>query len=193
MLGGDVPLIIFHFYTPNALAFASKLPIVSAETVDTVGFPVPIYLSEGVTGIFVDTESKSLDVETSVQARADGKKPIVDQRIANSALNVRLFARSDSTLINVLRSISGMALALVAAKGCKVSYFNGPVVIIKGLLEGLVESTNKDNNEIEFDLKISDANQESTLAAAAVAVLSGLRGATPADLAPPLPPLPGVN
>lgn len=66
MLNGIDPIIIFQLYKrlPSTEQTLSKIPI-TANTGKKVTFAViPIYLSAEITGIYIDSESKNIDIDT---------------------------------------------------------------------------------------------------------------------------------
>ncbi len=73
MLNGIDPIIIFGFKKlPPSVAANPAVP-----TAGSGGLPfdlpfIPIYLSEKLTGILIDSEDKNLDVDTTVMATTDG-------------------------------------------------------------------------------------------------------------------------
>ncbi len=165
-LGGLAPLLVFQLYPLGVGALVSGLiPFIPADIANAVGLPIPIYLSERQTGIYVDTESRQIDMETQSQQLRTGAVQ-VDQRGVNNSVTIKLFGKTDSVLLTALLAMSDMLFAMAAAKSYKVSYFNGPTVVLSGLLHGFTSSSPSGTNLVEMTFVINKSNVSATLAAA---------------------------
>jgi hypothetical protein len=82
MLNGTDPIILIQFYEapPEVKSALSKIPILSAYQ-DRIGLPpIPIYLSENLTGLYIVSEDKNVDIQTKTETLSDGKTPFVSQQ-----------------------------------------------------------------------------------------------------------------
>jgi len=181
MLNGVAPIIIVHLYNKtflNAAASASNFPII-ADVANLIGIPIPIYLDEKLTGIYVESQTRAIDIETKAQPRYDGKPPIVDQNGVNSLVTVNLFARNDSILLTALLALCDMIFQKLVSKEYAISYLNKSTVVLGGLLHGFQTTEGSDDDLTRIILQISKASQESTTPQGAVSVLPKITGATP--------------
>lgn len=148
MLGGIDPIIIFNFpiRLQDSILFATEgLPTEPPTFLEGIGIPVPVYLSESVTGIYVQNENKSIDIETESYPKNDSKKTMLTvQKALNNSVTIQLVANKNSVVLGVLLALSDIVFSKIAAKEYSVSYLNGPTTIFGGLLTGF--STQSDDN-----------------------------------------------
>lgn len=163
MLGGLDPLIIINLPTilPDALKNAvAGIPVLSDAV--GVGVPIPIYLSESLTGIALASESKSVAIETDVQATQDASKPKVKQNAIDSVVVVNLEARSDSVFLSVFLALADIIFTRAATGQYSVSYLNGATVVFDALIKS-VSVTGDNNSELmQVAIEISKANLKSS-------------------------------
>lgn len=137
MIGGLAPILIFHFgVLPDAIGEAIEgIPVIgSLFEGDDIQIPIPIYLDENLTGIYVDTETKGVTAETVIQPKLDGSDPEYTQRIVNASTTVNFMASKDSLVLMTLLAFCDRLIPLMTAKKYGISYLNGPVTIFNALL-----------------------------------------------------------
>lgn len=179
MLGGLAPLIVFRFFSNKATQFLSEIPVIGNFAAENLGVPIALYLDENTTGIFVIDESKSIDIEENVKGKDSKTKPIVDQKALNSIITVNMVASKDSTVLSSLWALNDMVFSRIVSKEYSISYFNGPILILNGLLHAFETSTDNDTNKVNIRLQISKANQETTQAGGVLPTLKKVIGVTP--------------
>jgi len=188
MLNGIDPIIIFHFYSnpptddsfvgpPQPTSFLSGLAA-------AVGLPIPIYLSERLTGIYVDDESKGIDVATRVDAvvEKDGlevRSPEVSQMALDSTVTVNLFAVKDSVMLTALLALADMILKRVVSKEYGITYLNGSTVIFNGLLHRFSTSVGANDNLIRIEMVLSNAKKQAPTPVPGLAPIAPVVGAIP--------------
>ncbi len=181
MLNGLAPILIFTFpintgaLSPlfNAL---SGVPLIG-DLVSAVGLPIPLYLDEQLTGLYVESESKNLDIETTIEPRYDDKKPYIYQRALNSSISVNILASKDSVLLPALLALSDIIVTKIVSQKYTVSYANGPTLIIGGLLQGLNTSGTSDDDLIRIVLQIQ--KQDAKPAIPSAPSITKITGAIP--------------
>jgi hypothetical protein len=182
MLEGVAPLLVFNFQ-PVSLASAvtalAGIPIIGSTVSNLVGIPVPLYLDEKLTGIYVESETKAIDIDTNVQARSDGKPPSVDQRGLNNLVTINMIASRDSVILAVLLALNDQVFSKVVAKNYSINYFNGITTIFGGLLHGFSTTTGTNDDLIRITMQISKANSQSTAPSNVISVLPKVTGALP--------------
>lgn len=156
MLNGLDPIIIFQFskLTPAQSASLAKIPIVSS-IVSSIGLPpIPIYLSETLTGLFIDTEEKNVDIETQTDTLTDGSAPQVQQKGVNSTIKVTLKANKDSIGLTLLSAMVDIIFSKVTSKEYSIIYLHGPITVFNGLLHSFSVSQNADTDieDITFEI-----------------------------------------
>lgn len=182
MLNGVAPLLIFNFQPVSLTAAVNALagiPVIGSTLSSFVGIPVPLYLDEQLTGIYVESETKAIDIDTNVQARSDGKPPSVDQRGLNNLVTVNMVANRNSVVLAVLIALNDQVFSKVVSKNYSINYFNGITAIFGGLLHGFSTTTGNNDDLIRITMQISKANSQSTAPANVVSVLPKVTGALP--------------
>lgn len=169
MLNGIAPILIIHFYNKNVSGFVSGLPF-GQELAPLVGLPVPIYLDERLTGIYVDSESKSIDISTEVEAVTDRDTinktevaaPIVKQTAVDSTVTVNLIAKRDTVLLTALLALSDMLLKRVVSQEYGITYLNKSTTIFGGLLHRFSAVPDSNTDLMRIELVLSNAQQKET-------------------------------
>lgn len=167
MLNGIDPLIIFHFYNKGAIDFLSDIPFASAVT-DLIGVPIPIYLSERLTGIYVDTETRGIDISTKVDPITE-KDPLtlevlapeVTQTALDATVSISMFATRDSIMLTAIVAMAEMILSRLVTQEYGISYINGSTVIFNGLLHRFQTTINRNDDLVRIDMTLSNAKKES--------------------------------
>lgn len=181
MLNGIDPIIIFKFaLLPTSSIFnaVAGIPIVE-DIVKNFGIPIPIYLSERVFGIVLNSEEKSMDVETNVQTRSDGSKADVKQRGLNNIVTLNMTSTKDSIVLSALLALSDICFQKLTSKDYTISYLNGSTIIFDGLLESFHTTVDSNTDKIEITMKISKAPQNTTVAEATTPSITAVTGAIP--------------
>lgn len=164
MLNGIDPIIIFHFYkyvditTPGT---DTTIPIVSRERTYATLPAIPIYLSETLTGLYIQSEDRDITIQTTAESPTDGTDNKVDQKASGSMINIDLIAKKDSIGLTLLSAMCDIILPKVTSKEYAVTYLHGATTVFLGLLEGLTVTQNKDNDLVDVKIKLSKANAKS--------------------------------
>lgn len=161
MLGGIDPIIIFHLYKAadvDALA-DTEIPLVSkAKTFITMP-AIPIYLSETLTGLYIQAEDRDITIQTSTESPAESSTDNeVNQKAAGSMINIEMVARKDSIGLTLLSAMCDIVLPKVTTKEYAITYLHGATTVFLGLLEGFTVTQNKDNDLVNVKIKLSKAN-----------------------------------
>ena len=159
MLNGLDPVLVFHFkklvednYTDD---FIGPLPLAASTPKLVPQLPIPIYLSEAITGLFIDNEDKNVDIETNTQTLASGQAPKVDQKGINSSISINLFAKKDSIAFVLLSALIDSCFDKLSSKEYHLSYLHGPTTIFKGKLQSYQVNQNPMNDLLAIQLIIS--------------------------------------
>ncbi len=185
MLNGVDPIIIFNF--KKKLASSStlvgpvqpKIPLVAAadSITDLIDLPViPIYLSERLTGIYIDTESKTIDVDSQTDTLTSGGTPQVNQKALASTIKIEMVARSSSIGLSLLSAMSDLILPKVTSKEYSITYLHGAVTVFAGLLHSfaITQEAGTDLYKVSIELIKNPASLK-----AAVQQVSRLTSAVP--------------
>lgn len=159
MLNGIDPIILIHLSKRTDVAALSGvtglIPIVSSAIDSLIDFPpIPIYLSERIFGIVIDSESKNVDVLTDFETKTDGTPVNVNQRGANSSISVNMTGKKDSIPITLLSAFIDLVYYKVSSKEYAITYLHGATTVFRGLLKSFaidqVEGTDKLSIRLEI-------------------------------------------
>lgn len=156
MLNGIAPILIFNFkkLPPSLLTSISEIPIV-ASIVSAIDLPlIPLYLDEKLTGIFIDTESKSLDIDTTTDTLTDGGSPETNQRGIQNVIKIEMKASRDNIGILLLSALSDLIFPRVTSKEYSITYLHGAVTVFGGLLHSFSISQNADDDLYNVTLEL---------------------------------------
>lgn len=181
MLGGIDPVIVFHFnikkFSPT-LNSLEKIPQLQEVIRANAAVPIPIYLSQRLTGIVITEESVSIDVETNSQEKADGTNPDVKQRGVGNLVTIGMSASGRSVGLKIFLALIDQCMRLLAQQTYSISYFNGDTLILNGLIHGFQKTTATDTDRIDMSLVLSKSNLGGTRQDT-LDILNKVRGITP--------------
>ncbi len=160
MLNGLDPIILIHLSKrTDVQAFTnlqSLIPIVSSDIQDMIDFPpIPIYLSESIFGIVIDSESKNVDIITDFETKSNGDPAIKNQKGANSSITVNLTGLKDSIPITLLSAFIDIAFEKASSKEYAITYLHGATTVFRGLLKSFAIDQVEGTNKLSIKLEIS--------------------------------------
>ncbi len=157
MLNGIDPIILVTFskLLPSELATISKIPLVSTLVDKLDLLPIPIYLSETLTGLYIVQEDKNIDVETSTETLPDGADPVINQKGINSTVKVQLQAHKDSLGLTLLSALMDIAFEKVTSREYSITYLHGPITVFAGLLNSFSIAQNSDDELLSITLELT--------------------------------------
>lgn len=161
MLNGIDPIIIFEFskLTPDAEASVAKIPIVSS-IVSAIGLPpIPIYLSEKLTGLYIDSEDRNIEIQTTVETLANGASPITNQKAINSTTSINMIANKNSIGLTLLSALCDLVVPKVSSKEYTITYLHGSVTIFRGLLHSFAVTQSAENDLLNIKLELTKNNE----------------------------------
>lgn len=156
MLNGVDPIIIFSFrkLIPGLLDVANKVPVVAGQE---SSFPlpiIPIYLSERLTGISIQSESKTVDIDTTPETKSDGSEPGIYQKGLSSVVRVEMVASRDSIGVSLFAAMADLIFPKVTSKEYSITYLHGAVTVFSGLLHSFAITQNSDNDLYNITLEL---------------------------------------
>lgn len=181
MLNGIDPIILFNFkkLTPGLAESISKIPVI-ASIVSVIDLPViPIYLSERLTGIYIDSESKNIEIDTSVDTLSDGSKPETNQRGIQSTVRIEMVASRDSIGVSLFAALSDLIFPKVTSKEYSITYLHGSVTVFAGLLHSFSINQNAGNDLYNITLELIKPSDVLATAKASIPVVGKVAGAVP--------------
>lgn len=166
MLGGLDPIIIFEFYKKIDLTppgADGKIPVAAQKTLQFVPLPpIPIYLSESLTGLFIAKESKSIDIGTDTETFINGETPDTLQKGIQSGVKVTLNCKKDSIAMMILSSVIDLIFDKVTSKEYAITYLHGPTTIFRAVMHNFSVDTSADNDLMEVNFELSRGFKQPT-------------------------------
>lgn len=155
MLNGVDPILIFNISKNVSLVkniTDKKIPV-ATQILNKIDLPViPIYLSRELTGIQIDTEDKSLEIETSVETLQTPTDSFITQRGLNNTVKISMLAAQNSIGLTLLSALSDFVFPLVTAKEITMTYLHGPITVFAGLLHSF--NINQESNSTLYRITI---------------------------------------
>lgn len=152
MLNGLAPILIFQFskLTPETETSISKIPIVSS-IVSKIGLPpIPIYLDEKLTGVYIDQEDKTIDIDTTADSETQ-----VNQKTLGSSVKITMKASKESIGLTLLSAMADLIVPKVNNQEYSLTYLNGAITVFDGLLNSFSITQNAENDLYNITLEIS--------------------------------------
>jgi hypothetical protein len=168
MLNGISPLLVITFKNKGIIDFFGGADSVLGSIVGAIGVPIPIYLKEELTGIYVQSESRGIDVTTrvdpvSTKSPIDGEvePPVVSQTSRDSQLSIELVAKKTSILLVALIALMEMIVDRLVTQEYSIHYLNGPTAVFGVRLHRFATSTSNNDDLVHMELVLSTAAKES--------------------------------
>ncbi len=184
MLGGIAPILIFTFPPTLGIDLGSVLggiPLIG-DTLGEVGLPIPIYLDEKLTGIYIESESKALDIDTDIVPvyRTNGSvSNFINQQGINNLVTINMLASRDSLILSVLLALNDMVFSKLVSGKYKLSYINGTTLIFGGLLHSFNVQGNSDDTLLKITMQIQKNNQNKPSVISQYLNVPAVTGVTP--------------
>lgn len=166
MLNGIDPLLVIVIKKkPPQDIMGPALPV---SLLDAIGLPIPIYLSEKLTGVYVDSETRGIDVTTKNESlssknplNGENEPPQVSQQCSDSQVSINMLARSDSILLTAILALMDLIIDRLVSAEYSIHYINGPTVIFGGKLHRFGTSVSKNDNLVRMELVLSTVVKDS--------------------------------
>ena len=186
MLGGVAPILIFSFPPAFGIDLGKILggiPLIGSSLAD-IGIPIPIYLDENLTGIYIESESKSLDIDTDIVPvyRSDNTKTatnFINQSGINNLVTVNMLANKDSLILSVLLALNDLVFSKLVSGKYKLSYINGTTLIFGGLLHSFSVNASSNDTLLRIQMQIQKNNQNKPTVVNQYLSISPTTGLTP--------------
>ncbi len=157
MLNGIDPILIFQFskLSSSVGATIARIPLISDIPTVIDQPPIPVYLSEALTGIYIDSEDKNVDIETTAETQADGTAALIDQKGVSSIVSVNMVASRNSLGLALISSMIDLIFDKVTSKEYSITYMHGAVTVFRGLLHSFSINQNSSNELYTIKIEIS--------------------------------------
>lgn len=177
MLGGLDPIVIFEFYKVIDLTVYNevngrKIPVAAQKTLQFIPLPpIPIYLSEELTGLYIDKVDKNIDIGTDTETFLNGKEPDILQKGVSSSVKITLNCKKDSIAMMILSSVIDLIYDKVTSKEYAITFLYGATTIFRGVMHSFSVSQSAQNDLMEVNIELS----------------RGFKQPTPANVVPTVP------
>lgn len=165
MLGGLDPVIIIHLSKLADTSFGkslAKIPVISQIPTLLEQPPIPIYLSEQFTGLYIENEDKNVDISTETETLTNGEPPEVNQKGIQSGVTISLLAKKDSTSMILLGAMIDEVFDKVSSKEYAISYLHGATTIFRGLLQSFAISQEPNTDLMSIKIQLSKGSKNPT-------------------------------
>jgi hypothetical protein len=187
MLNGIAPIMIFAFSKAvgDNLGINGNIPLLSDFVTKIPLVPIPIYLDERITGVYITNEDKHIDIETQVQPKSDGTSGEVTQRGINSSVTIQMLGKVDSPIISILIAMADIIFDKVVKKEYSVTYINKSITIFSGLVQSFSVVQDKNTDIYQISMVLSKATGNSTIVKAAAPTIGNTTKASLTDVPRP--------
>jgi hypothetical protein len=181
MLNGIDPIFLFNFSKNVTLpsATTTKIPLVAEQGTSIPLPPIPLYLSERLTGIYVVSESKSISIQTDLDAPKDGTDPIDIQRPLDSSVSIEMKANKNSLGLTILSAMADVILSKLSSKEYSISYLHQNITVFYGKIQAFNISQSADTDLFLINMTLSNFSKK-TILPTSVPVVGKSTGAIPA-------------
>ncbi len=180
MLNGIDPIFLFNFSKTVKLPSAAltKIPLVAEPSTNIPLPPIPLYLSERLTGIYVVSESKSISIQTDLDA-PKGEDPVDIQRPLDSSVSIEMKANKNSLGLTILSAMADVILSKLASKEYSISYLHQQITVFGGKIQSFNISQNSDTDLFIINMTISNFSKKTAVTEAVEQVPQVGRGSVP--------------
>lgn len=180
MLGGVAPIFLFTFFKniPSIKDSVAAVPVVSQDDNQINLPPIPLYLDENLTGLYIDSENKSIDADTTIETLTSGATPITNQKAVNSTITINMVAKKDSIGLTILSAMMDIIYQKLTSKEYQVTYLHGAVTVFGGLLHAYSVQQNSENELCQITVTLVK-NTGSTAPKLNIPVLDNTIGKVP--------------
>ena len=168
MLGGVDPIIIFEFFkvvdlTQYNEVNGRKIPVAGQRTLQFIPIPpIPIYLSENLTGLYIDKVDKNIDIGTDTETFINGAVPDILQKGVASSVKVTLNCKKNSIAMMILSSVIDLVYDKVTSKEYNISFLYGATTIFRGVMHSFSVSQSATNDLMEVNIELSRGSKQPT-------------------------------
>jgi len=157
----------------------SGIPLL-AEIKAAIPLPaIPIYLSEKLTGLIIDSEDKNIAIQTKTETLVNGDEPQTNQKALGSNIRINIVADRDSIGVTLLSALADLILPKVTSKEYSITYLHGAITVFGGLLETFSIAQNSDNTLCNITIEIARAAAEKTKAKEKLPSVTSTRAGVP--------------
>jgi hypothetical protein len=140
----------------------SKIPVV-AQIVSTLDLlPIPIYLNPDLTGLTVDSEDKSIEIETANETLPNADAPVTNQKGIQSTVRITMIANRNSLGVSLLAALMDVVFEKVTSREYSITYLNGAVTVFNGLLHSFSIKQSADNELMDITLELTKGSLKAT-------------------------------
>lgn len=165
MLGGLAPIIIFEFFkvTPTQQASISAIPLFSNYVNKLSLPPIPIYLDEKLTGLYIDSQDKGIEIETQMNSLIVGTSPLTQQNALQATTKVTMKADKGSLGLMLLSAVADLIVPKVVSQEYAITYLNGATTIFGGLLHSFNVVETSGSSLVQVVLEISKGSNKKSV------------------------------
>ena len=173
MLGGIAPILIFTFPVAPDAPNLTGIPVLDS-VLSSVGVPIPVYLDEKLTGVYVTSQEKSIDIDTQPEISSDGTAKVT-QRGINNTVTVHMLASKNATLLSILLAFADEAFKRAVNGKYSVTYLNGSTLVFGGKVASFSAAENDNDDLLRLTLVLHKETQ-ATVTRSTTAIIAPVPG-----------------
>lgn len=162
MLNGIDPIIIFQFSKLVTTDGDPLIPVALASPIVVDYPPIPIYLSETLTGIYIDSEDKNVDLQTETETLTNGEAPDTNQKGIGSTVSINLVAKKNSIGLTLLSAMIDLLFEKVTSKEYAITYLHGATTVFRGLLQSYSVNQNASSELMTIKIDLTRGTKQPT-------------------------------
>lgn len=156
-LAGIDPIIIFQLYKllPATAKTLASMPLTSQSKAKSTYAIIPIYLSAALTGIFIDSESKNIDIDTDNVGVTTGEPSPIAQKTLGAITTVNLIASQESIGVTIFLALTELILDKTISQEYEITYCHGGITVFGGLIHGFSYDQGGEDDRYKIKLELS--------------------------------------
>lgn len=184
MLNGIDPIIIFQIYKKVSAPAEALAEVPLSTKVDQflAQPPIPLYLSEELTGLIIESESKNIDASTQTETQANGGNPEIIQGGVSSMVTVDLIANKNSLGVTLFSAMADLIFDKLTSKEYSITYLSGATTVFNGLLHSFSVSQDRNSERLSIKVELSRGPVRTTGVASPLPKVTPVTGTTPVGL-----------
>lgn len=164
MLGGIQPFFIFTLEPDDGSTLDGSFNGLAKDIVSKTGglisgVPIPIYLDEQLTGVWIDSgDDKSLNfdvINETVKDLNNKDQVLARSKGVQSDVTINLAAKSTSLFTVALLALGEQCFQKALSKKYSISYFNGATTIMGALMQSFVVHAVPNSEELKIQIVLS--------------------------------------
>ena len=168
MLGGVAPVLIYSFKKnlwddikgasflkdEDRIRYNINVPLLPRIKGSIPFPPIPIYLNENITGLYVESEQKTIDIATKTTQPVDSEAKDIEQSPLTSTITINMFANKGNPLLTVLSAFAEQIFRKATTREYSLTYISRHHTVFNGLLSEFTVDQSREDSRVYILMKI---------------------------------------